>query len=156
MRIQELDILKGQNQRLTVRRKTKGLKPETYVKVRQCALSLYTALSRGWQCECETPHHANLRLEARKPSHPKSRRGNAGEDVRFRFLFSFTADQNKGGAAGQPLDWHEAELAPLDPPTSSSNNSLGIANSHIQAPSRAHEINGRYVEGAGATLRTPQ
>ena len=154
MRIQDLEILKGQSQRLALKRKTKGLKPETYVKVRQCALSLYTALSRGWQCECETPHHANLRLEARKPSQPKSRRGSAEEDVRFRFLFSFTADQNKGGAVGQPLDWHEAELAPLEPPTSSSSNIYGIANN--QAASTAREIPSRYVEYPGATLCLPQ
>ena len=154
MRIQDLEILKGQSQRLALKRKTKGLKPETYVKVRQCALSLYTALSRGWQCECETPHHANLRLEARKPSQPKPRRGSAEEDVRFRFLFSFTADPNKGGAVGQPLDWHEAELAPLEPPTSSLSNIYGISNN--QAASTAREIPSRYVEGPGATLRLPQ
>ena len=154
MRIQDLDVLKGQNQRLALRRKTKGLKPETYVKVRQCALSLYTALSRGWQCECETPHHANLRLEARKPSQPKTRRGSAEEDVRFRFLFSFTADQNKGGAVGQPLDWHEAELALLEPPISSSGNVYEIANNQVATATR--EIPSRYVEGSGPSLRLPQ
>lgn len=94
----------------------KSFKMESFGRVRERALSLYDALSRGWKCQCENPHLANLRLEARKHVAPQVHAGIGGEqeEIRFKFLFSFTApsaDQNKGAG---PLDWYEAELAPLD------------------------------------------
>lgn len=88
---------------------------EAYGRVRECALKLHEALSRGWHCDCKTPHLANLRLETRRVSQAKAGKANQDE-FRFKFLFSFAADDNKGE---QPLDWREAELAPLedvDPP----------------------------------------
>lgn len=108
-RIAELETLQAQSLRLAPTRQFKG-GMEAYGKVRECALNLHEALSRGWHCDCKTPHLANLRLEARRP--PQARAGRASDDeFRFKFLFSFAADENKGG---QPLDWREAELAPLE------------------------------------------
>ena len=94
----------------------KSIKMESFGRVRERALSLYDALSRGWKCQCQNPHLANLRLEARRYAAPRIQGGIVGdeEEIRFKFLFSFTAplaDQIKGAG---PLDWHEAELAPLD------------------------------------------
>ena len=85
---------------------------EPYDKVRECALSLYDALSQAWHCECATPHLANLRLEARKPLQLKAKNLAGDSDVKFKFLFSFTADENKGG---EPPNWREAELSLLAP-----------------------------------------
>ena len=111
---------------------------ETYRKVRSCARSLYTALSRGWHCECAAPHHANLRLEARRPSNSNpagdldesgNQEENGGDqDLRFKFLFSYATGQDhkeKGKLKEdenieniehqpqKPLDWREAEIARL-------------------------------------------
>ena len=111
-RLSELETLKNQSQKLAVIRQEKEAKLEvlknhasvlkeqgnlpqtgqnedamkTYHKVRSYARSLYTALSRGWHCECPTPHHANLRLEARRPG---------DQDLRFKFLFSYTTGQGQ-------------------------------------------------------------
>ena len=92
---------------------------ESFTRVRERALSLYDALSRGWECACQDPHLANLRLEARRYIAPQSHQGVGGkeeEEIRFKFLFSFcspSADQTTSTGA-RSLDWHEAELAPLD------------------------------------------
>jgi hypothetical protein len=97
---------------------------EAYGRVRECALKLHEALSRGWHCDCKTPHLANLRLETRRVSQSKAGKANQDE-FRFKFLFSFAADENKGE---QPLDWREAELAPLedvDPPVPQASSVLG-------------------------------
>ncbi|KAL9612039.1 MAG: hypothetical protein Q9167_003365 [Letrouitia subvulpina] len=159
-RLSELETLKNQSQRLAVIRQERKAKLEvmknhepvlkgslphtaqsadamkTYRKVRDCARSLHSALSRGWHCECATPHHANLRLEARRQSQGEATKdlknsgsndGSEGDqDIRFKFLFSYTTDQG-GKRIGesnkdieQPLDWREAEIAPFicdsDPP----------------------------------------
>ena len=89
---------------------------ESFGKVRERALSLYNALSCCWECQCKDPHLANLRLEARRHITPQKHEGVGGkeEEIRFKFLFSFcspSADQNTGAGS---LDWHEAELGPLD------------------------------------------
>ena len=123
-KIADLEILKGQSQRLAPHRRVKSVKMESFGRVRESALSLYDALSRGWTCQCQDPHLANLRLEARRYVTPQGHEGVGGEEegIRFKFLFSFcapSADQNSGTG---PLDWHEAELAPLD---------------HIDAPKRS-------------------
>ncbi|KAK3167107.1 hypothetical protein OEA41_010232 [Lepraria neglecta] len=108
-RIAELETLQAQSLRLAPTRQFKG-GMEAFGKVRECALNLHEALSRGWHCDCKTPHLANLRLEARRS--PQAKAGKASDDeFRFKFLFSFAADENKGG---QPLDWREAELARLE------------------------------------------
>ena len=127
-RIAELETLSRQCHRLAperTTRRTKGISMETYSKVRKCAISLHSALSQGWHCKCEIPHLANLRLEARKAPQPKwkARRGSTEEDVRFKFLFSFTAEgaDDKTAPTGTSRDhppgaqWREVELAPLDP-----------------------------------------
>ena len=110
MRIAELGTLMGQSRRLAPARRTRGTIIEPYDKVRECALSLYDALSQAWHCECATPHLANLRLEARKPLQLKAKNQAGDNDVKFKFLFSFTAEENKGS---EPPNWREAELAPL-------------------------------------------
>ena len=122
----DLQILMGQSQRLAPHRRVKAVRMESFGRVRERALSLYDALSRGWKCQCQDPHLANLRLEARRYVAPQSHEdaGGKAEELRFKFLFFFyspsgasgagaaSADQSTG--AGGPLDWHEAELAPLD------------------------------------------
>lgn len=120
-RIADLEMLKGQSQRLAPHRRVKSVKMESFTRVRERALSLYDALSRGWECACQDPHLANLRLEARRYVTPQSQSqshqgvgGGGEEEIRFKFLFSFcspSADQTTGARS---LDWHEAELAPLD------------------------------------------
>lgn len=152
-RLSELETLKNQSQRLVVIRQErkakvevmknhesvlKGSLPhkvqsadamETYRKVRDCARSLHSALSRGWHCECATPHHANLRLEARRQSQGEaikdlknspSNDGSGGDqDIRFKFLFSYATNQGEKrmGESNEdverPLDWREAEIAPF-------------------------------------------
>lgn len=99
---------------------------EIYRKVRDCARSLHNALSRGWQCKCAAPHHANLRLEACRPAREEASKdlqrngspnGSGGhQDIRFKFLFSYAADQMEksvGQNTEQPLHWREAEIAPF-------------------------------------------
>ena len=116
-RIAELETLQSQSLRLAPTRQFKG-GMEAYGKVRECAQKLHDALSRGWQCDCKAPHLANLRLEARKPPRANAGKGSSSDDeFRFKFLFSFAAEENKGG---QPLDWREAELGPLEDDDSSS------------------------------------
>ena len=117
-KIADLEILKGQSQRLAPQRRVRSVKMESFTRVRERALSLYDALSRGWECDCQDPHLANLRLEARRYVTPQSQShqdvGGGEEEIRFKFLFSFcspSADQTTGARS---LDWHEAELAPLD------------------------------------------
>ena len=100
---------------------------EPYDKVRECALSLYDVLSQAWHCECPTPHLANLRLEARKPVQLKAKNPAGANDVKFKFLFSFTADENKGA---EPPNWREAELSPLvSSPPSTTASGLAISGS---------------------------
>ncbi|KAG8529129.1 uncharacterized protein KY384_005764 [Bacidia gigantensis] len=150
-RLSELETLKNQSQNLAVIRQEKEAKLEvvkhhtsmlkgniphkgqtddalkTYRKVRNCARSLYSALSRGWHCECGTPHHANLRLEARRPSQSiasgnvdgngsKEDKGRS-QDIRFKFMFSYAtegkAEAERNVHQHPPLDWREAEIAPL-------------------------------------------
>ena len=123
-RVAELETLNRQCHRLAperTARHTQGINMERYSRVRKCAISLHSALSQGWHCKCEVPHLANLRLEARKAPHPKwkASRGSTEEDVRFKFLFSFTAegsDEKTCALRDHPpeVQWREVELAPLD------------------------------------------
>ena len=151
-RLGELEILKSQNRSLAGLRQERIPKSEapkaydsndmsnsghkvkdaeamkTYRKVRECARSVHSALSKGWHCECATPHHANLRLEARRPSQgqcPERTSNGPGvdEDVRFKFLFSCAEDQGEkgrengeeeeGGKEKSNSNWREAEIAPF-------------------------------------------
>ena len=125
---------------------------ESFGRVRERALSLYDALSRGWECQCQDPHLANLRLEARRYVAPQSHEGVGaeGDEIRFKFLFSFyspSADQNTG--AGPP-DWHEAELAPLDNVNTTKPNSRED-NTPRQNPADTRGDT-RGVEGAAAKV----
>ena len=72
-----------------------------YRRVRDTATHLYTTLSNGWSCNCETHHLANLLLETRTPSSPD-------KPVRFRFLFSFRTapDQEEK----EEDKWRELEI----------------------------------------------
>ena len=97
-----------------------------YHKVGECARSLHSALARGWHCECETPHFANLRLEARRPSSNEMTSAKVSTDktaddsdhldLRLKFLFSYaTGGDDEAGTdnSKEPLAWREAEIAPF-------------------------------------------
>lgn len=58
-------------------------------KVREAALNLHSALSKGWMCQCSAPHSAILRLEQR-PAPSKKRSAVRDEDFQFSLLFCHT------------------------------------------------------------------
>ncbi|EPE36148.1 hypothetical protein GLAREA_05486 [Glarea lozoyensis ATCC 20868] len=65
------------------RRMTRGV--AEFDRIRSQAESLYRGLKKNLCCTCQTPHHANLRLEARTSP---NREGDVGK-LRFRMIFSY-------------------------------------------------------------------
>lgn len=121
---------------------------ESFGRVRERALSLYDALSRGWKCQCQDPHLANLRLEARRYVAPQSHEGVGGEEaeeIRFKFLFSFCAPSVDQSTSADPLDWHEAELAPLDD-IDATNRSSRAHNASHQNPADSRDVGGAVAQ----------
>jgi hypothetical protein len=82
-----------------------------YEKVRQHMEDLDSMLCRRFvassTCRCSNPHHANLKLEYRKPQ-------KTGANIKIDIVFA--VDSNFGSVSSSPLPWkwRETELEPYN------------------------------------------
>jgi hypothetical protein len=87
-----------------------------YGYIRQQAESIYRVLGKYWNCSCQVPHKANLRLEARIASaDPMETAGgvpSTAKTVRFRVIFSFEHD--KRTTFTLPWTSKAADIEPFD------------------------------------------
>jgi hypothetical protein len=107
---QTLSRLTKQSLRLEVSRVKSYRHVPDFKGVRYCAKSIFDTLSSGWNCSCEGPHTAHLRLESRiedVESDPE-KYGLAMEQPRFRIVFSYCHASLV--SASTPWSWEEADI----------------------------------------------
>jgi hypothetical protein len=89
--------LEPQRQELHRKSNTRG-----WQNIRDCAKSLFVALSTQWRCDCKHAHETCLKLELPKPELVDN------QDIIFGILFSYGAPSNPGATV--PWNWRDVEI----------------------------------------------